>query len=668
MNGASPEAPAASKPARLPRKGPIMPRSLRIARPRSIFWRHFGVFAGAAVLPIAAMSFQAYRSARRAIIEDRVLLTRQLAASKRDAIQDLVRERVRRAAILAEVLAERWETAPWGAGREARSRLLEDLGREWIEFEAAAIFDPAGRLLAASRPKEAETLWDERTRAAARAALESGLPVPEPLRARAAGKAALRIVAPVRARGGEPIGLLAAELDLARAVASILERHEVDPAMRAYVLGTDGVPLSAVPGGEDAFRAILAEPPGTYAHAGCDACLSGSCHPGEYVAPDGERVVGACYASDDRTWMVVSESPVGQALASLGSFLAISAATSAAALGLLVGAGAVLGRRISAPIREVAAAARRIAAGDLSSRAAYGKDDEVGELVRAFNSLVDGLISSREEARARSAELEVALEQLARARDRVVQIEAMSAVGRLTASVVHEVRNPLSSVKMNLEVLSRPLAGDPRYAEHARIARDQIDRLERMLTDLLEYGRPFALRPERVSLRECAERAAGDVFARAAERGVEIAIAGGEGIELVADPARVTQAIVNLLGNAIDASPEGGRVAVACFETSDAGGRWAACEVRDRGPGIPREHRDRIFAPFFTTKEGGTGLGLATARKIAALHGGKIEFESAPGEGTAMRLVLPAAPEAGASARLASAGAPLERAVQGSPP
>jgi two-component system sensor histidine kinase HydH len=194
---------------------------------------------------------------------------------------------------------------------------------------------------------------------------------------------------------------------------------------------------------------------------------------------------------------------------------------------------------------------------------------------------------------------------------------------------------------MNLQILSRPLAGDPRFAEHAAIARDQIERLEKMLTDLLDFGRPLSLRPERVDLGDCIRKAVEDVRARADGHGASIDINGSRGIMLQADPARIAQALVNLLANAIDASAPGGRIEVAASEVRERGARRVLCEVRDQGAGIRPEHREAVFDPFFSTKEGGTGLGLAMVRKIAALHGGRVELESEVDRGTVARMVLP---------------------------
>jgi signal transduction histidine kinase len=341
--------------------------------------------------------------------------------------------------------------------------------------------------------------------------------------------------------------------------------------------------------------------------------------------------------------MVVCESRVSdRALAaSLDPFVVGSLTAGAFALGAMLLAGWFLGRRISSPIRSVGETARRIAGGDLASRATYGKPDEVGALVTAFNSLVDGLISSRQEVVARNRELEEALAQLSRARDRLAQTEAMSAVGRVAASVVHEIRNPLSSVKMNLQILSRPLLGDPKLAEHARIARNQVERLERMLTDLLDYGRPMALKMERTDAAGCLDRALDDVRARAGDRGIELVSDGGGGIPVAADPDRITQALVNILANAIEASPPGSQVEARCSRSDPEGARAVRWEVTDHGVGIRPEHLEEIFDPFFTTKAGGTGLGLAMVKKIAALHGGRVEVVSEPGRGTAVRLVIP---------------------------
>ncbi len=635
-----------------------------MTKPRSIFWRYFGVFAAAAFLPIAAMVIQGYHCARMAILDDRLHLMRQLSLVKRDELEAGLRERTRAVGILADLPALKEATsraiAVGGSetlatsasppsisqtpteGRPADLQaLLEGAGRKWIAFDAAAIFDLSGKVLV-SAGEEIEDLWDGDVAALVRASIKTGLPVPGRVRAAPPGKPLLHATAPILGANGDPIAVLVSRIDLTDTVASILGKDEGDDEgrIRTYILGTDGVPLSSVPGGDVGIRAILAEPPTRFNHEGCSSCTVGKCHYGEYTAPDGVRVIGACYPSSDRKWMVVSESLVSDPgidaslkpfiFGSLVPFMPGSLGTSAVGLAAMLLAGGFLGRRISSPIRNVSETARRIAGGDLSTRAVYGKRDEVGALVSSFNALVDGLISSREEVRARNRELEDALAQLSRVQDRLVQVEAISAVGRATASVVHEIRNPLSSVKMNLQILSRPVAGDPKLSEHARIARDQVDRLDKMLTDLLDYGRPLHLAIERTEIGRCVEQALSDMKARAGEKGVELTADAGGGIAVDVDPARITQALVNLLANAIDASPSGSRVEVGCSEAVKDGIRFLTCEVRDHGAGILPEHGEQIFDPFFTTKDGGTGLGLATGKKIVSLHGGRIAVDVDP--------------------------------------
>ena len=635
-------------------------------KPRSIFWRYFGIFAAAAFLPIAAMALQGYHCARQAILDDRLLLMRQLSTIKRDEVEAGLRERTRALGILADLPVFRDSVAaalagsrkPAAAGLTAATEELPEgppdglraflagLGRKWVTYEWAAVFDLSGKPIASVGTAGPADLLDEEVAGEVKASAASGLPVPGRIRARRPGVPFLRAAVAVLDLKGEPMAVLIVSIDLSDTIASIRgkDEGEGEEEIRTYILGTDGMPLSSVPGGETGVRAVLAEPPTRFNHEGCGSCSEGRCHYGEYLAPDGVRVIGACYPSKDRKWMVVSESRVSdRALASsLHPFVLGSWTASAVGLGAMLLAGGFLGRRISSPIRSVAEAARRIAQGDLSSRAVYAKADEVGALVSSFNSLVDGLISSREELRSRNRELEDALSQLSRVRDSLVQTESISAVGRAAASVVHEIRNPLSSVKMNLQILSKPLLGDPRFAEHARIARDQLDRLERMLTGLLDFGRPLHLEIQRIEVGRCVERALADIRARAEAKGIVLVTEGSGAIRIKADPDRITQALVNLLANAIDASPEGGRVQIGCSGSDLDGTRLVHIQVRDRGAGIRPEHQEEIFDPFFTTKEGGTGLGLATVKKIVTLHGGKVEVESGPGIGTVMKLVLPA--------------------------
>jgi two-component system sensor histidine kinase PilS (NtrC family) len=238
--------------------------------------------------------------------------------------------------------------------------------------------------------------------------------------------------------------------------------------------------------------------------------------------------------------------------------------------------------------------------------------------------------------------------------------ERLAAVGQLSASMAHEIRNPLAAISGSIQVLRR--AGeDGRGAQESRRLMDivlrETDRLNRLLTEFLEYARPGPLRLEALPVEEAVAEVLA-VFDASRPDGVEVSVDRGSGLRLRADPGQVRQLLWNLLLNAAQALPQGGSIALTAQESEPpqdrpAGRRndreeegWIEIGVRDGGVGIPAEALDRIFDPFFTTKPGGTGLGLATVHRIVEEHGGSIRVQSAEGKGTAFHVRLPRAAEA----------------------
>jgi signal transduction histidine kinase len=295
-----------------------------------------------------------------------------------------------------------------------------------------------------------------------------------------------------------------------------------------------------------------------------------------------------------------------------------------AVLVALAAASFPLARSIAAPVERLTAAARALGAGDLGARAGIRARGELGELGRAFDEMAGRL-------------------------ERLVHGER-----ELLANVSHELRTPLARIRVALELAAE---GD---AERARrylgeIAQDLAE-LDGLVEDVLAAARLDARRVEGLLVdarpvelaalaRDCADRF------RAAHEGrvldVEVA---GDLPPVRGDAGLLRRLVLNLLDNAAKYSERPAPVTLAV--RPDAGG--AALEVRDRGIGVAAEDLPRLFTPFFRTDRsrargtGGTGLGLALAKRIAEAHGGTIEAESAPGEGTTFRVRLPAAPAAGA--------------------
>jgi signal transduction histidine kinase len=230
------------------------------------------------------------------------------------------------------------------------------------------------------------------------------------------------------------------------------------------------------------------------------------------------------------------------------------------------------------------------------------------------------------------------------------EAERMAYVGMLAAGLAHEIRNPLNSLNLNMQMLEEDLAEAvaPSTGSTRRllsITRSEIGRLERLVTDFLAYARPRPLELRAVPavelLAHLREVLGGQISARRAT--VELADES-EGARVAADPQQVNQLLLNLAQNALHATEESGRPPRLALRARRDGGR-VALEVEDNGIGIGEEDRERIFEVFYSTRKGGTGLGLAIVRRIAQNHGGEVEVESAPGVGTTVRLWLPIAAE-----------------------
>jgi signal transduction histidine kinase len=220
-------------------------------------------------------------------------------------------------------------------------------------------------------------------------------------------------------------------------------------------------------------------------------------------------------------------------------------------------------------------------------------------------------------------------ESLDAAQARAAALESMG------ASVAHELKNPLSSVKGLVQLLERS-AAEPKARERLGVVQSEVERMEAILQEYVSFARPLgALRPADTRLEPLLEEVASVVEGRARAAGVQVEWAATEARARV-DARRLKEALLNLALNALEATPPGGSVVLGAEE---AGGR-VTLTVRDTGRGMPPEVLSRVGTPFFTTREAGTGLGVVLARAVAVQHGGSLEYESQPGQGTVARLTL----------------------------
>ncbi len=235
------------------------------------------------------------------------------------------------------------------------------------------------------------------------------------------------------------------------------------------------------------------------------------------------------------------------------------------------------------------------------------------------------------------------LTELRRMEAVVARAERLAAVGRLAAGIAHEIRNPLAAISGSIELLTQSLPADTarENGELMGIVTREVDRLNALITDLLEFARPRALETQRL-----------DVAATMAEMlrvfendkrlgGAPVELRAGDAVMVDADPGQLRQVVWNLLRNAAEAAP-----AQPIVVEVKADRQAAVLTVKDRGPGIPVELRGRVFEPFFSTKDGGTGLGLATVHRIVEEHKGAVEIDCPSpeqGGGTAVTVRLPRA-------------------------
>ncbi len=258
----------------------------------------------------------------------------------------------------------------------------------------------------------------------------------------------------------------------------------------------------------------------------------------------------------------------------------------------------------------------------------------LARLLRRVGDQLSGLNAKLEERIAeRSRELEESQAQ-------VLHQEKMAAFGLLAAGIAHEVGNPLTSISTLVQMLERRDVDD--YTrERLGLVTSQLTRIQSILRELVTFSRPASDTRDRVSLKEIVDDALGIAKYYKGVKGRAVRAEIPHGLPaIVGVRDQLVQVFLNLVLNAIDATGKGGQVVIAAYE---AEGQLVAT-VSDDGHGIDPKQRERLFRPYFTTKKHGTGLGLFVTRKLVEAHGGTVECESTPGEGTTFRLVFPVQP------------------------
>lgn len=243
--------------------------------------------------------------------------------------------------------------------------------------------------------------------------------------------------------------------------------------------------------------------------------------------------------------------------------------------------------------------------------------------------------ATRRHQAARAA-LERAHTELQASHEHLVRADRLSSLGEIAAGLAHELGNPLAGVKGALEIITSRAAPESPEAEFSGLASREITRLEGLIEEFLRFARPHEPRRHEADIFDVLDRVVSLIGREAQDHGVSIHVTRTPAPHIWIDTEQMVQVFVNIVLNAIQVSPTGSRVELA----PSASHGMLAVEVRDEGPGIPAEHLERIFDPFFSTKKRGTGLGLSISSRIVQSHGGRIEVEQ-PGHGTVVRVLMP---------------------------
>jgi signal transduction histidine kinase len=299
--------------------------------------------------------------------------------------------------------------------------------------------------------------------------------------------------------------------------------------------------------------------------------------------------------------------------------------------GFLLGiAGAMLlARRITRPLHRLVEGTVRISKGDFSQAIAIASRDEVGDLARSFNEMTGQLLHARD--------------RMEEANRKLVQHEKLASIGRMAATIAHEIRNPLTSVKLNVQKVAEEESFAETVKAHLGLSLEGIDQIERFIKELLNFTRVQELSLERWPIEQIVEESLKLLRETLARKKVAVETSYAEGLpEIHVDGDKMRQVFLNVLRNAHEALEAGGKISIVCEPVEEGGKKKALIRISDNGPGIPEKDRENIFEPFFSTKPSGFGLGLANARKIVEQHNGTIRVGKKRGRGSVFVILIPA--------------------------
>ncbi len=424
-----------------------------------------------------------------------------------------------------------------------------------------------------------------------------------------------RLATPILDGEGRSIGVLAGIVGFSQLRDFLRVPPHLAGDVHSYLVDEEGRPLLVshvhvpIDYGERLRSPLTDRPPGSVE---------------QYINYEDVEVLGTSVIIPGIAWRYIAEISVESAFGQLRSLALLAGVLEAGFALLLVTVVWIVARSIVAPLRRLVDAAERIRAGVLGVEVEIDRQDELGDLGRTFNQM--------------SGELQTSAEQIQELHDQQMRRAAqLASAGELASGIAHEIKNPLIGVASGVDLLERRLNDDPKSATVLGQMREQLKRIESAIRDLLSYAQPKKPRLIWTAPDQLVDRVVALIGSQAETAGVSIEKrVGGDARKIHVDPELMTQALVNLTLNGIQALGPGGVVGIS---TECVNGE-VRISVSDTGAGIPKDRIEEIFRPFFTTKHQGTGLGLAITRGIVERHGGRLEVGSEEGQGSQFTLVF----------------------------
>lgn len=299
-------------------------------------------------------------------------------------------------------------------------------------------------------------------------------------------------------------------------------------------------------------------------------------------------------------------------------------------LGLLIGiiGAAWLARRITTPLQKLVEGTKHISRGDFSLQIDIHSQDEIGNLARSFNEM--------------SGQLQLLQRRMEEANKRLIQVEKLASIGHISAGIAHEIRNPLTAVKLNIQKLCEKENLDEADQVNLEISQEGIAQIEKFIKELLNYARVSELNLDWFAMDLIIDGSLKMIADSLDLKDVAVEKHYGADLPQVrVDADKVRQVILNILRNSCEAVETGGKINIRVDRTDTPSGPWLRIEISDNGRGVPRKDWENVFEPFYTTKASGIGLGLAIARKILEQHSGTIRVKAQEDAGSCFEILLP---------------------------